>query len=331
MRLGSLLRLSALLLEVALLLRLIVLLELRLPLLLEVALLFLRRSLLLEVTLFLRLITLLLEVALFLGLVVLLESWLRATHSVGSPRAIDVWAVSRSSEAGSCGGRMLKGCLGRMSLVLAEELLTVLSSLLVKLSLLRHRTCVPFAHRLGLCQGGPEINAAAATVVAHTVVVVDDYIAVVDVMDVDFVDAIDGAVVEEVVAVPVAALIAVAAVSESVVDAAIEADVRAPVSAMEEIAAAEEAPVRRRPERADVGCSYPDAGNPVITSGRVAPVAGSPEVIGCWSGRLLVLGQRRRRLSSLFCGGWSSYLVIVRSRQSSSRSRSTGHRSRLLG
>ena len=164
MRLGSLLlRLSALLLEVALLLWLIVLLELRLPLLLEVALLLLRRSLLLEVallllrcslllevTLFLRLITLLLEVALFLGLVVLLEPRLRATHRVGSARTIDFWAVSRSSKTGSCGGRVLKGGLCRASLVLTEELLPVLSSLLVKLSLLRHRTCVPFAHGLGL-------------------------------------------------------------------------------------------------------------------------------------------------------------------------------------
>ena len=331
MRLGSLLRLSALLLEVALLLRLIVLLELRLPLLLEVALLLLRCSLLLEVTLFLRLIMLLLEVALFLGLVVLLEPRLRATHRVGSARAIGLWAVSRSSETSSCGGRMLKGGLRWMSLVLIEELLPVLSSLLVKLPLLRSRRRMPLAHRFGLCQGGPEIDAAAPTVVAHAVVVVHDYSAVVDIMDVDFVDAIDGAVVEEVVAVPVTALIAVAAVSEAVVDAAIEADVRAPVSAMEEIAAAEETPVRRRPECADVGRSNPDTGNPVITGGSVAPVAGGPEIIGCGSRRLLVLRQRRRRLSSLFCGGWSSYLVIVRSRQSSGRGRSAGHWSRLLG
>ena len=157
LRLGSLLRLNALLLEVVLLLRLIVLLELRLPLLLEVALLLLRRSLLLEVMLLLRLIMLLLEVALFLGLVMLLEITLllrlRDTHRVGSARAIDLRPICRSSctETSSCGGGMLKGSLRWMPLVLIEELLTVLSSLLVKLPLFRSRRCVLLAHRCGLC------------------------------------------------------------------------------------------------------------------------------------------------------------------------------------
>jgi len=149
LRLGSLLlRLSTRLLEAALLLWLIVLLNLRLPLLLEVALLLLRRSLLLEVTLLLRLI-MLLEVTLLLRL--------RATHCVGTARAIDLRPVCRSSctKTGSCGGRMFKGSLRWMPLVLIEELLPVLSSLLVKLPLLRHWTRVPFAHRRGLCQGGP--------------------------------------------------------------------------------------------------------------------------------------------------------------------------------
>ena len=294
-----LLGLSMRLLEAALRLSML----LGLPLLLEVALL-LRCSLLLEVTLLLWLVVLLLKVALFLRL--------RATHRIVRARAIVLRMVSRSSETGACGSRMLKGRLRWMALVLIEELLAVLSSLLVKLSLLCSWRSVPLAHRLGLRERGPEVDAAASAVVAHAVVVVHDHRAVVDVVDVDFVDAVDGAVIEEVVTVPVTAFIAMAAIAEAIVDAAIEADVRAPVSTMEQVPAAEEAPVRRRPERANIGCGNPDAGHPVVAGGSVAPVTGGPEIIRCGSGRLLVLGQRGRRLGGLFCRGWRRHLVIAR-------------------
>jgi hypothetical protein len=272
LRCGSLLLGLSALLEVALLLLLIVLLLfallLLIALLLFVALLLLIAllELLLLVVLFLLLVALLLELLLVLLLFVLLLLEvmlllrLGATHRIGSSRAIDLRPVARSSEPGTCGGRMLKGSMRRISVVLIEELLTVLCSLLVKLSLLRYGRRVPLAHGSSFRQGGPEVDAPSSTVVAHAVVVVHDHRVVVDVVDVDFIDAVDGAVIEEAIAVPVTALIAMAAIAEAIVDAAIEADVRAPVSAMEEISTAEEAPVRRRPECADVGCGNPNAG-----------------------------------------------------------------------
>jgi hypothetical protein len=79
------------------------------------------------------------------------------------------------------------------------------------------------------------------------------------------VDVVDRAVVVEVAAAPVAALIADANVAEAVIDAAIVADVGAPIAAVELIAVVTPAPVARRPKGAFVWSLNPRAGNPVIT------------------------------------------------------------------
>jgi hypothetical protein len=64
--------------------------------------------------------------------------------------------------------------------------------------------------------------------------------------DVD-VHVVDGAVVAEVAAVPVSALIAEAGIAEAVVDATIESDVPSPIATVEAIAATRVSPIAGRP------------------------------------------------------------------------------------
>src|SRR5208282_6383437 len=86
-----------------------------------------------------------------------------------------------------------------------------------------------------------------------------------------------------------------AAVTEAVVHAAIVADVRAPIAVMEPEAAAEPAPVTRRPQRAGIRNRNPGAGHPVVVSAVPAPVAGRPHHALFRADGLYVNGQRRRR------------------------------------
>jgi hypothetical protein len=97
-------------------------------------------------------------------------------------------------------------------------------------------------------------------------------------------------------AAPVAALVAIAAVAIAVIDAAIVADVQAPIAAVEAVAVMTEAPVAGGPESALIGSLNPPAGNPVITGWSPCPVAGRPEIAVAGILRLIVFGQRRRRL-----------------------------------
>jgi hypothetical protein len=145
---------------------------------------------------------------------------------------------------------------------------------------------------------------AAAAVVGNADIVVDDDRAIVDVGDAVDINSVDGGVVVEVVAVPIAPTIAGAYVAEAVVNSPIEADVRAPVAAVEAIEAVVKAPVTRGPKGAIVGGRAPDAGNPVVASWCVAPVAGGPDIVRAGRLRLVVGGQRGRRFGGLFieCG-----------------------------
>jgi hypothetical protein len=102
------------------------------------------------------------------------------------------------------------------------------------------------------------------------------------------------------VALPVAAVVAVAGVAKAIVHAAVEADVRAPEAAVKEIAVTEEAPVAGGPQSTVEGRSAPGSGDPVVADGSVSPVAGGPEIVGGGSFGLLVDGERRRRLIGLF-------------------------------
>src|SRR5690606_14333436 len=127
---------------------------------------------------------------------------------------------------------------------------------------------------------GTTLNAVLAAVIADAapVYMVDDDLAMVDVGDATCVDAIDGAVVVEVVVLPVAALVAAAKVAEPIVDAAVITDLAAPVPGMPAIGVADIAPIAGRPEGADERWPDPGAGHPVIAPSIDGPIAGGPEI-----------------------------------------------------
>jgi hypothetical protein len=104
------------------------------------------------------------------------------------------------------------------------------------------------------------------------------------------VDTVHLAVVVEVAAAPITALVAEAHIAKAVVDAAIEANVWTPIATVEAIAAVPEAPVSGSPESADIGSLHPNAGHPVVAGRPPGPIAGRPKVSVAGSGRLLVFG-----------------------------------------
>jgi hypothetical protein len=208
-------------------------------------------------------------------------------------RAIDLaGAISwvGACNAGLCSDRPRSRDQGGTAFVHVVKLLTVLRCLSLILDLRRHRRSARPAEGFDL--GGPwaHIDAASAAVVGDASVVVHDDGAVVDVGDAGDIDAVDGTVVVEVVASPIAAVVAVAGVAEAVVDAAVEPDVQAPVAAVEAPAIVVPTPIARSPESAVVGRSAPGARNPVIAGRSPAPVARRPDVIWFGGLGLLVFG-----------------------------------------
>ena len=195
--------------------------------------------------------------------------------------------AGRTSVCGLCGASAVGGV----------ELLAVLRGRLTDLRLCGDGACARLAHGGQLRGARLYVDAAASAVVADTVLnaasvgyVVVDHVAAVDVSC--EADVGDGAVVVEVVAVPVAAEVADTDVAEAVVNTAVVADVRAPVAAVEAVASAVETPVGRGPKSAVVGRRAPDAGNPVVAGRAPGPVAGCPEVVGIGGVGLIVVRER---------------------------------------
>jgi hypothetical protein len=186
--------------------------------------------------------------------------------------------------------------------------LTILRSFVLVLDLGGHGRDSWTAHGSDLGRLRSDGDPASAAVVGDASVVIDDYSAVVDVGDVGA-DAVNGAVVIEVVAIPVATVIANAGVAEAVVNATVEADVEAPESTVEAPAVVIPAPVTGGPEGAVVRRSAPGTGDPVVAGGAPIPVAGGPDVV--WRGGfgLLVNGQWRRRLVGVFDGRGLAFFV----------------------
>jgi hypothetical protein len=123
---------------------------------------------------------------------------------------------------------------------------------------------------------GSNVEPAWATGIAHfgSGVIVDGV--VIHIVNDRGIHIVHGTVVVEGVSVPVATLIAATDITEAVIYATIESDVRAPVAMVPSIASAKERPIRRRPERADVGSNDPCSRNPVIAGGGVCPGTGCP-------------------------------------------------------
>jgi hypothetical protein len=118
------------------------------------------------------------------------------------------------------------------------------------------------------------LPAVKAHVVAATVVVV--HAAIINVMHDCDVHIVVRAVVVEMSAAPVAALVAETDIAKAVIDAAIVADVRAPVATVKAVAVIVVAPVAGGPESALVGSLDPPAGHPVVAALTPCPVAGRP-------------------------------------------------------
>jgi hypothetical protein len=184
----------------------------------------------------------------------------------------------------------------------------VIGKLRVVRGLLAGRNLRGDGSRMALMQGCDfggarlDIDATVAAVVADAVgglrAVVDvihNDVALIVVADAGA-DVGDGAVVVEVVPLPVASEEAEAHVAKAVIDAAVEADMRAPISAMEAVVNAAPAPVGRGPESAIIRRWNPFTRDPVVAVIAPGPVAGSPEIVGIGSGWLVVFGQRRWRL-----------------------------------
>jgi hypothetical protein len=223
-----------------------------------------------------------------------------------------------------CSGSSRTNVSGRLRLavILVVGKLRVLGRLLTSGTLCSDGSGVALVHGSDFCRAWLNVYAAVAAVVADAVgglrgvmdVVVDNGALVVIADAGAYVG--DGAVVIEVVSLPVASEEAEADVAEAVIDATVEADVRTPVSAVEAVVSAAPAPVGRCPESAIVGWRNPLAGNPVVAVVAPRPVAGSPEIVGVGSGRLVVFRKRRRGLVGgdgdfLVCGSGAGLVVAV--------------------
>ncbi len=220
------------------------------------------------------------------------------------------WAVDGvgTRNAGLCGDWPRSGDHCGSTLVDVVELGAVLGGCALVLDLRRHGRSAWTTEGCDLRGLRTDSDAAVASVIGDAGAVVDDDGAVIDVSDVD-VHAIDRAVVVEVVSVPVAAVIAVAGVSEAVVDASVEADVKTPVAVVEAPAAVIPTPVTGGPESTIVGGSTPGSWNPVITGGRPVPVARGPDVIGCGGDGLVVFREGWWRLVGIL--GWLRLTFLV--------------------
>lgn len=188
----------------------------------------------------------------------------------------------------------------RTSVVLVGKLRAILHGRLRVGALRRQSGEVVFVAGRSLRSVGAILQSAVAAVVAYARgIVVVGHAVVVSVADVVFVHAADGRVVVEIAAAPVAAFISIAAIAMAVIYAAIEADMRSPVAMAPAVMAARIAPVTRRPESADIRRQHPRARHPVIAAiGCVAPITGRPFIVVAGRRRLIVVGQRRRRIRS---------------------------------
>src|SRR6266516_3953206 len=101
-------------------------------------------------------------------------------------------------------------------------------------------------------------------------------------------------VVTERVSFPSAAPVTVSEVAMAVVNASVKTHSRTPVALIKCVSAVVEAPPRRGPKQTHCWWIDPDAWDPIIIRGTVAPVTGSPDIAFNWTGRLLHDRQNRR-------------------------------------
>jgi len=199
----------------------------------------------------------------------------------------------RSDRSRSCDHR-------RTAFVHVVELLPVLRCFALILKLRVHRRCTGAAEGRNLSWTRPHSDPASTAVIGDTRSIVDNNGSVVDVGDIDDVNSIDGPVVIKIVSVPIAAIVAIAGVTEAIVDATVETNVKAPVAAVEAPAVVVPAPVSGGPQSAVVGWGAPGTGNPVVAGRSPVPVAGCPDIVWRRGLRLLIFGELRWRFVGIF-------------------------------
>ena len=139
------------------------------------------------------------------------------------------------------------------------------------------------------------VHSTPAAVIADVVVGgVVDHGFVVDVVNIRDVDVVHRAVVVEGSVVPISALIADAAITEAVVDAAVEADLRAPVAIIPGVGVATPAPITRSPEQARFRSHHPRTRHPEVAFLAVGPVTGRPYIALSGGHRLFIHRKCRR-------------------------------------
>jgi hypothetical protein len=148
----------------------------------------------------------------------------------------------------------------------------------------------------GRLTGDPTRTVKAGAVVDHRGVV-DNSTVDVGVVDNRGVDVDHRGIIPVYAAGPAAADKTDATIAAAIITPAIEADVCAPVAAMPAIYTADKAPVTGRPQKAGLGRSNPDTGNPIIPIDVIiGPVTGRPQVPLNGTRRLYIdrEGWRRR-------------------------------------
>ena len=140
------------------------------------------------------------------------------------------------------------------------------------------------------------LDSTRASVIRHAI---DRHIVdglVINVVDVCDVYVVNRAVVVEIAPAPLSAVITVARISETVVNAAVESHGRSPISWIPCVEACCKGPITRRPQQAYCRRQHPGSGNPVVVViiGTPCPVAGDPVVAGPWTNRLGIDRNHRR-------------------------------------
>ena len=207
----------------------------------------------------------------------------------------------RHSDVAVCRKRLVDDQTGWPGMVDAGKLGPVGAGKVLVLDLRPHGRSMLFMPGRQFRWSCPDLQAARTADETHACapLAVIVHAALVDVVHDGDVHVVVGAVVVEMAASPITALVAEADVTKAVVDSAVEAYVRPPIATVKAVAAMPEAPVSGGPESALVRSLDPPAGHPVVACRRISPVAGGPEITVAGSWRLVVVGQGRRRLGSI--------------------------------
>ena len=192
------------------------------------------------------------------------RTWYIAAHGIWRRRFIFAARLPGSHHAAAEIPRSGRRCDRRLPMIRRSAQFGVSAGLLDVLFLRRLPSHVTLARvRLFLRVGAP-LDPAIPSVVADPVFGDIHHSRVIGVVNDGGVHAIHVSVVREMIALPAASLITLAAVAESVVNAAIEAHVRAPVSFMKTKRAAFPTPISRSPQESNLGRFNPCARHPVV-------------------------------------------------------------------